>query len=139
MDKTSVTPVVLDQIGNVDDGIVDRFQWISRMLLKSATILRCSEPVVSSSVQALKDKKDIEESFHILKVEKLALEKENQKIIFEIAELKEAARLKDQRLEEKDCQLEESVSRVSELEETYCKASDEITKLKTDIKFIEGQ
>ena len=61
------------------------------MLFKSATILRCSEPVVSSNIQASKDKKDIEESLHLLKVEKLALKEENQKIISKLAELKEAA------------------------------------------------
>ena len=47
--------------------------------------------------------------------------------------------MKDQRLKEKDHQLEESASRVSELEEANTKAFDEITKLKADTKFIEQQ
>ena len=46
MDKTLVTPTVLDQIEGDHDGLVDRFQWIGCMLLKAATIVRCSEPVV---------------------------------------------------------------------------------------------
>ena len=46
MDKALVTSAVLNQIGGDDDSIVDRFQWIGCMLLKSTTILRCSEPVV---------------------------------------------------------------------------------------------
>ena len=63
----------------------------------------------------------------------------NQKITSELTESKEAARLKDQRIEEKDRQLEESASLVSDLEEANSKASDEITKLKANTKFIEGQ
>lgn len=134
-----MTPVVLDQIGNDDDGIVDRFQWIGCMLLKLATILRCSELMVSSRIQGLKDKKDVEDSLRLLKVEKLALEEANQKITSKLAELKEVTRLKDQWLEEKDCQLEKSASRVSELKEANKKAFDEISKMKAGIKFIDGQ
>ena len=50
MDKSLVTPVILDQIRNDPDGVVDRFQWAGRMLLKAATIIRCSEPVVSAGI-----------------------------------------------------------------------------------------
>ena len=50
MDKALVTPVVLEQIQGDDDDIVDRFQCIGCMLLKSATILRRLEPIVSSYV-----------------------------------------------------------------------------------------
>ena len=63
----------------------------------------------------------------------------NQKITSELAESKEAARLKDQWFEEKDHRLEEFASRVFELEKGNSKASNEITKTKADIKFIEGQ
>ena len=107
------------------------------MLLKSATILRCSELVVYSGIRASKEAKDLAESLHLLKVEKFSLEQENQKIISDLSESKKAAWLKDQYLEEKDHQLEESASRVSELEEANTKAFDEITKLNADIKFIE--
>ena len=103
MDKALVTPAVLNQIGGDDDGIMDRFQWIGRMLLKSATILRCSEPTVSSSIRASREAKDLWESLHLLKVEKFTLEEERQKLASDLAEVKESARVKDQCLEEKDC------------------------------------
>ena len=76
MDKALVTLAVLDQIGGDDDSIMERFQWIGRMLLKSTTILRCSEPVVSSSIHASKEPKELAESLRLLKIEKLALEEE---------------------------------------------------------------
>ena len=41
MDKSLVTLAVLDQIGNDPDGVVDKFQWAGRMLLKAAIIVRC--------------------------------------------------------------------------------------------------
>ena len=72
------------------------------MLLKSVTIFKCSEPVVSSGVHASKETKHLVESLHLLKVEKFSLEQENRKITSDLAESKKAARLKDQCLEEKD-------------------------------------
>ena len=118
MDKAVVTSAVLDQIRGDDDSIMDRFQWIGRMLLKLVTILRCLEPPVSFGIHAYKEVKDLRESLHLLKVEKLAPEEERQKLTSDLAEVKESARLKDQCLEEKDCQLEESVSWIIELEKS---------------------
>ena len=63
------------------------------------------------------------------------MEEERQKLVFDLVEVKESAQVKDQRLEEKDRQLEESVSQITKLE----KSNDEITKLKADIKFIKQQ
>ena len=50
------------------------------MLLKSATILRCSEPIASSGIRASKEIKDLEERISILQNEKLALEEAKQKL-----------------------------------------------------------
>ena len=72
LDKSLVTPAVLDQIENDFDGVVDRFQWAGRMVLKAATILRCSELVVSADIQASREVKDLGESIRLLKVKKLA-------------------------------------------------------------------
>ena len=69
-----MTPAVLDQIGNDIDGVMDRFQWASRMLLKAVTILKCSEPVVSVGIQASKEVKDLGKNIRLLKVENFALE-----------------------------------------------------------------
>ena len=69
-----MTPAVLNQIVGDDDDIVDRFQWIGRMLLKSSAILRCLKLVVSSSVRASREVKDLAKSLHLLKVEKLVRE-----------------------------------------------------------------
>ena len=65
-----MTLAILDQIVANDEGFMDRFQWIGCMLLKSATILRCSKPIVSSGIQASKEVKDLGESICLLKVEK---------------------------------------------------------------------
>ena len=91
MEKALVTPVVLDQIRGDDDSIVDRFQWIGRMLLKSTTILRCSEPTASSGIHASREVKDLGESLRLLKVEKLALEEERQKLASDFTDVKESA------------------------------------------------
>ena len=32
MDKSLVTPAILNQIGNDPDSVVDRFQWAGRMI-----------------------------------------------------------------------------------------------------------
>ena len=71
MDKSLVTPAVLNQIGNDPNDVVDRFQWSGRMLLKVATILRCSELVVSACIQASKEVKDLGEKFVSLKLKNL--------------------------------------------------------------------
>ena len=55
-----------------------------------------------SCVQASREVKDLEESIHLLKVEKLALEEAKQKLAFDLDELKEAYLSKDQCLKEKD-------------------------------------
>ena len=73
MDKSLVTLTILNQIGNDPDGVVDRFQWAGRMLLRAATILRCSEPAVSASIQASKGVRDLGENIRLLKAEKFAL------------------------------------------------------------------
>ena len=107
MDKTLVTPAVLNQIGDDQDGIVDRFQWAGRILLKAATILRCSEPMVSVGIQVSREVKDLGESIHLLKVKKLALEEAKQKLTSDFEELKEVSLSKDRCLEEKGPQLKE--------------------------------
>ena len=137
MDKSLVTPTVLDQIRNDPDGFVDRFQWASRTLLKAATILRCSKPVVSIDIQASREVKDLGESIRLLKVEKLALEEAKEKLSSDFEELKEASPTKDHRLEEKDHKLEKTKSKISELEKSNAEASDEIARLKADVAFIE--
>ena len=72
------------------------------MLLKAATILRCSEPVVSAGIQASKEVKDLGENIRLFKVENFALEEAKQKLTSDIKELKEASLSKDRHLEEKD-------------------------------------
>ena len=57
MDKALVTPTILNQFGNDLDGVVDRFQWAGRMLLKAMTILRCFKPIIFASIQASKEVK----------------------------------------------------------------------------------
>ena len=128
MDKSLVIPTVLDQIGNDPDGVMDRFQWVGRMLLKAMTILRCSEPVVSTGIQASKEVKDLGESIRLLKVEKLALEEAKEKLSSDFEKLKEVSLTKDRRLEEKDHWLEKARSRISELEKSNAEGSDEIAR-----------
>ena len=79
------------------------------------------------------------ENICLLKVEKFALEEAKQKLASEVEELKEASLSKDQRLEEKDHQLEEARNRIFELEKLNVGASDEIARVKADIGFIENQ
>ena len=86
------------------------------MFLKSVTILRCSEPVVSPVIQTTKEMKDLEERINHLRNEKLVSEEAKQKLAFDLDALKKAIRLKDQRLEDKDHHLEESVTRLFKLE-----------------------
>ena len=126
MDKSQVTPAVLDKIGDDPDDFVDRFQWASCMLLKVTIILRCSEPVLSASVQASRDVKDLRESIRLLKVKKLALEEAKEKLTSELGEFKEVPLSEDRRLEEKDHELEKARSRISKLEKSNAKSSDEI-------------
>ena len=109
------------------------------MLLRAATILRYSKPVVSADILASKEVKDLGENICLLKVEKFALEEAKQKLTSEVEELKEASLSKDQRLEEKDRQLEEARNRISKLEKSSAGASNEIAWLKVDIGFIENQ
>ena len=137
MDKSLVTLTVLNQIGNDPDSVVDSFQWAGLMLLRATTILRCSEPIVSASIQASKEVKDLGENIRLLKVEKFALEETKQKLTSDVEELKEASLSKDRCLEEKDCQLEEAKNRIFELEKSNAGAADEIARLKVDIDFIE--
>ena len=56
---------------------------------------------------------------------------------YDLIELKESAQVKDQHLEKKNRQLDESTSQISNLEETNFEAFDEINKLRADVKFIE--
>ena len=107
-DKSLVTSAVLDQIGNDPDGIVDRFQWAGCILLKAATILKCSEPVVSTGIQDSKEVKDLGENIRLLKVKKFALEQVKQKLTSNVEDLKEASISKDRHLEEEDRQQEEA-------------------------------
>ena len=58
------------------------------MLLKATTILRCSEPVVSTGIQASREVKDLGENIRLLKVEKLALEEAKEKLSSDFKELK---------------------------------------------------
>ena len=139
MDKSLVTPAVLDHIRNDPDGVVGRFQWVGRMLKKATTILRCSEPTVSIGLQVSKKVKDLGENIRLLKVEKFALGEAKQKPTSDIKELKEASPSKDWHLEEKDWQLEEARNRISELEKSNAGASGEIALLKAHIDFIENQ
>ena len=103
------------------------------MLLKAATILNYSEPVVSTGIQPSREVKDLGESICLLKVKKLALEEAKEKLTSELGELK------DHRLEEKDHELEKAKSKISKLEKLNAEASDEITRLKADVGFIEQQ
>lgn len=50
MDKELMTPAYLEQLRGDDDGLVEKFQWAGRMLLKSTAIFRYSELVISSAV-----------------------------------------------------------------------------------------
>ena len=75
MDKALVTPAVLHQIVGDDDCIMDRFQWIGRMLLKLVTIHRCLKLAISSNIRASREAKDLVESLRLLKVENVTFEK----------------------------------------------------------------
>ena len=134
-----MTSAVLDQIGDDPDGLVDKFQWAVCMLLNVATILRCSEPVVFTSIQVSREVKDLGESIRLFKVEKLALEEVKEKLTSKFEKLKGVSLSKDRCLEEKDQQLEKARSRISELEKSNAEASDEIVRLKADVEFIEQQ
>ena len=103
---------------------------------EGATILICSEPIVSASIQASKEVKNLGENIRFLKVEKFVLEEANKNFLSN-EELKEASLSKDRFLEEKDRQLEEARNRISELEKSNAGASDEIAQLKANIDFIE--
>ena len=96
------------------------------MLLKVATILRCSEPIVFTGIQGSKEVRDLGENIRLLKVKKFALEEVKQKLTSDVEELKEAFLSKDRRLEEKDRQLEEAKNRIAKLEKSNAGASDEI-------------
>ena len=78
MDKELMTPTLLEQLRGDDSGLVEKFQWAGYMLLKSAMLLRYSDPVISSGIQAIQEVKDFEERINLLEKEKLASEKANK-------------------------------------------------------------
>ena len=130
----------LEWLQGDDEDLVAKFQWMGHMLLKSATIIRYSEPLISSGTRATQEMKDLEEKVTFLRNEKLYWEKAKQKLTSEMNELKEATRLNDQQLEEarpKDQQLEESKIWISELKKDNADSFKVISKLRVDIKFIE--
>ena len=57
---------------------MEKLQWAGRMLLKSATLFRYLEPVISSGIRAIREVKDLEEKVNLLQSEKMALEKQNK-------------------------------------------------------------
>ena len=70
-----MTPAYLEQLRGDDDGLVEKFQWAGRMLLKSTAIFRYSELVISSAVWAILEVKDLEERYTLHQNEKLDLKK----------------------------------------------------------------
>ena len=75
MDKELMVPTLLERLEGDDENLVAKFQWAGRALLKSAALLRYSEPVVTSGVRALEVVKVLKEKISLLQNEKEALEK----------------------------------------------------------------
>ena len=93
MDKKVMIPALLEQLRGDDDGLIEKFQWVYRMLLKSVALLTYSDSVISSGVRAIQEFKELEERISLLQKEKLALEKAKQA---EVEELRGQVRSKDQ-------------------------------------------
>ena len=65
------------------------------LLLKLVAVCRYSESVVSSEIWAQVEKKDLEENLALFLNEKVALEKANQELSFEVNELNGQHKSKD--------------------------------------------
>ena len=72
--------------------LVEKFQWAGHVLLKLVALLRYSEPVISSSIRAIGEVKDLKEKVALLQDEKLASEKAKQA---EVEELRGQVQLRD--------------------------------------------
>ena len=66
IDKELMTPTLLKHLRVNDDNLADKFQWIGHLLLKSAVVIRYSEPVISSRVRAIEKVKDLKERITLL-------------------------------------------------------------------------
>ena len=72
MDKELMTPTTLEGLEGDKEDLLTKFQWMGHMLLKLVTILRYSEPTMSSGARVAQEKKDREEKLAILQNEELA-------------------------------------------------------------------
>ena len=106
IDKELMIPALLKHLEGDDENLAAKFQWAGRAMLKSATLLRYSEPVITSDVEAKEEVRVLKEKLSLLRDEKSVLEKAKQDKINGLKEV----------LESKDKQLEDSRSRVSKLE-----------------------
>ena len=66
MDRELMVPALLERLEGDDENLAAKFQWAGRMLLKSATLLRYSKPVVTFGVQALSEVKDLKGKLSLL-------------------------------------------------------------------------
>ena len=71
MDKEFMISTTLEWLQGDDEDLVAKFQWMGHMLLKSATIIRYSKPLISSGARATQEMKDLEEKVTFLRNEKL--------------------------------------------------------------------
>ena len=74
---------------------MEKFQWAGCVLLKSVTMCRYLESVVSSGVQAHKEMKDLEERVTFIQNEKVALDKAKLDLTSKVERLKELVKTKD--------------------------------------------
>ena len=104
-----------------------KFQWAGRVLLKSVALLRYSEPVVTSSVRALSEVKDLKGKLSLLQDEKVAMEK---------AKRDETNELREQ-LQSRNSQLNELWGRISKLEKELDAAIEAAAKAKVEVVHVE--
>ena len=99
-------------------------------MLKSAALIRYSEPMISSSIWVAQEVKNLEEKITLLQNEKLALERAKQELSSKVAELKGQVQSKYE-------ELQESSTNLLKLRKAQVELIEEIFKLKVEIKYIE--
>ena len=66
MGRELMVLALLECLEGDDENLAAKFQWAGRVLLKSAALLRYSEPVVTYGIQALSEVKDLKEKLSLL-------------------------------------------------------------------------
>ena len=127
MDRELMVPALLECLEDDDENLAAKFQWASCALLKSTTLLRYSESVVTSGARALSEVKVLKEKLSLLQDGKVALEKAKRVNTNELRE----------QLQSRDTQLDELRGRILELEKERDASAIAVAKAEAKVAYME--